>query len=128
MKLPKLPILTPVLPTIKKFYTKYKPALVKDFSRAKTYSRTFIVATVTGAAAEAYQVIVNADHEAVLFTHTGLIRLSHTFLYSAALSLIGLFTKSPLTATAAVAAAPVSALPADPTLPVDPAPAAPVTE
>jgi hypothetical protein len=122
MKFPQLPpqITARALPAAKKFYARYKPALVKDFSRAKTYSRTFIVATVTGAAAEAYQVIVNADHEAVLFTHTGLVRLSHTFLYSAALSLIGLFTKSPLTSTAAVASTPVA--------PVDTPPAAPATE
>lgn len=128
MKFPQIPpqitaLSAKTLPTAKKFYAKYKPALVKDFSRAKTYSRTFIVATVTGAAAEAYQVIVNADHEAVLFTHTGLIRLSHTFLYSAALSLIGLFTKSPLVSTAAVASTP-----AVPAATVDPTPAAPVTE
>ncbi len=73
------------------------PALKADFSRAETYVKTLVVAAATGAAADA-AALLHGGHE-LLFTPAGIILLKHSFVYGAALSVIGLFTKSPLTKT-----------------------------
>lgn len=85
------------------------PALKADFSRAETYVKTLVVAAVSGAAADIVKVLSTADRDTILFTQAGLVILKHTFLYGAAVSLIGLFTKSPLLSTLGATAAPAAA-------------------
>jgi hypothetical protein len=58
-----------------------------------------VVAVATGAAAAVGRLIVNSEDQLALFTQAGLVQLRHAFLAGAVLSLIGLFTKSPLTNT-----------------------------
>lgn len=77
------------------------PALKQDFTRAETYVKTVAVAVVTGAAADVAKLMTTTDHDALLFTQAGIVMLKHTFMYGAASSLLGLFIKSPLTATTA---------------------------
>jgi len=71
------------------------PALKGDVSRVETYVKTVAVAALTGAAADVAAVL-HEGHE-VLFTPAGILLLKHSFVYGAALSVIGLFTKRPLT-------------------------------
>ena len=52
--------------------------------------------------------LLHADHE-ILFTHAGIVMLEHTFLGGAVVSVIGLFTKPPLTPKVAAVAEPVAA-------------------
>ena len=85
------------------------PALKADFTRAETYVKTLVVTVAAGAAADVVKLFSTADHEALLFTQAGLVILKHTFLYGAAASLLGLFVKSPLTATAAATPVPPAA-------------------
>jgi hypothetical protein len=67
------------------------PTLKADFMKVKTAT----VAIVTGASADVMQ-LLRGGHE-ILFTAEGHILLAHTFLGGALVSVIGLFTKSPLT-------------------------------
>lgn len=71
--------------------------LKADFAKAETYIKTGAVAAVSGGAGVLYQLISSAGHETDLFTPEGILKLKHTFLYGAAVGVIGLFTKSPLT-------------------------------
>ena len=71
------------------------PALKAAFLKAETWAKTAIVAIITGATADVMQ-LLHGGHE-ILFTSAGLTLLTHTFLGGAIVSLIGLFTKSPLT-------------------------------
>lgn len=73
------------------------PLLKQDLTRAETYIKTVTVAVLSGAATDVLKLLSSADHEALLFTHAGVISLQHTFVYGAAASLLGLFVKSPLT-------------------------------
>jgi hypothetical protein len=73
--------------------------LTAAFTRAETYLKVAVVAVATGAVAAAGQLIVNSQDQAILFTPAGLMQLKHAFMAGAVLSLIGLFTKSPLTPT-----------------------------
>jgi hypothetical protein len=84
------------------------PALKADFTRAETYVKTLVVTCAAGAAADVVKLFSTADHEALLFTQAGIVILKHTFLYGAASALLGLFVKSPLTATAAPATPPAA--------------------
>lgn len=77
------------------------PELKKDLTQAVTYVRSLAFAGLTGAATAGSQFLANVGHEEVLFTHDGLLKLKHSFIYGAALSLIGLFTPSPLKNTVA---------------------------
>jgi hypothetical protein len=74
------------------------PTLKADFLKAETWIKTTTVAIVTGASADVIQ-LLHTGHE-ILFTHAGIVLLEHTFLGGAVVSVIGLFTKSPLTAKA----------------------------
>src|ERR1017187_9365562 len=85
----------PMNPTI----TSLLPSLRADLGRAKTYVKTVVVAVISGAAASTGQVLMSAGHEADLFTPAGRASLLHTFGYGAAVSVIGLFTRSPLQTT-----------------------------
>jgi hypothetical protein len=71
------------------------PTLKADFMKVETYVKTATVAIVTGASADVMQ-LLRGGHE-ILFTAEGHILLAHTFLGGALVSVIGLFTKSPLT-------------------------------
>lgn len=71
--------------------------LKKDFAKAETYIKTGAVAAVTGGAGVLYQLLSSVGHESDMFTPEGIVKLKHTFLYGAAVGVIGLFTKSPLT-------------------------------
>jgi hypothetical protein len=71
------------------------PALKADFLKVETYVKTVVVAAATGAAADVAQ-LLHGGHE-ILFTPAGILLLKHSFLYGAACSVIGLFTRSPLT-------------------------------
>jgi hypothetical protein len=73
--------------------------LKKDFSKVETYVKTGAVAAVTGGAGVAYQLLSSVGHESDLFTPEGILKLKHTFLYGAAVSVIGLFMKTPLTSS-----------------------------
>jgi hypothetical protein len=71
------------------------PTLKADFCKVETYVKTIVVAACTGAVADVAQ-LLHGGHE-ILFTPAGILLLKHSFLYGAACSVIGLFTKSPLT-------------------------------
>jgi formate/nitrite transporter FocA (FNT family) len=107
--------------------TSLLPSLRADLGRAKTYVKTVVVAVVSGAAASTGQVLMSAGHEADLFTPAGRTRLLHTFGYGAAVSVIGLFTRSPLQTTinSAITA---GVLPPAPTVPTAPPVADPVAD
>lgn len=77
------------------------PELKKDLSQAATYVRSLAFAGITGAASAGAQFLTNVGHEETLFTQAGILKLKHTFIYGAAISLIGLFTPSPLKNTVA---------------------------
>ena len=71
------------------------PRLKADLMKAETWVKTTVVAVVTGGTADVMQ-LIHQGHE-ILFTHAGIVLLEHTFLGGAVVSVIGLFTKSPLT-------------------------------
>jgi hypothetical protein len=73
------------------------PALKSDFSKAETWIKTTVVAVVTGASADVLA-LLHQGHD-ILFTSAGITMLEHTFIGGAVVSLIGLYTKSPLTPT-----------------------------
>lgn len=73
------------------------PTIKEDFLRVETYVKTVVVAAVTGGVGVVGQLLTNLGHEADLFSPAGVVKLKHTFLYGAMLSIIGLFTKSPIT-------------------------------
>ena len=103
--------------------TSLLPSLKADLGRAKTYVKTIAVAVISGAAASTGQVLMSAGHEADLFTPAGRASLLHTFGYGAAVSVIGLFTRSPLQTTinsAITAGVLPPAPPAPPARPADP--------
>lgn len=72
------------------------PTLKQDFTKVETYVKTAVVAAVTGGVGVVGQLLTSLGHEADWFSPAGIVKLKHTFLYGAALSVIGLFTKSPL--------------------------------
>lgn len=81
------------------------PRIKADFTKAETWIRTMVVAVVTGASADVLQVL-RMGHD-VLFTNAGMVLLEHTFIGGAVVSLIGLFTKSPISPRPGEAAPPV---------------------
>ncbi len=102
------------------------PSIRADFSRAGTYIKTVVVAVLGGAVGAVGDALSTNSNPTSLFTHAGFLQMKHTFLYGAAVAVIGLFIRSPLktTITTAVDAGVLAPAP----LPAPPAPAAAVPE
>ena len=68
-----------------------------DLGMEAIYEFDVVDMPVTVAVAAVGQILVNSTNQAILFTPAGLGQLKHAFVAGAVLSLIGLFTRSPLT-------------------------------
>ena len=101
--------------------TELLPSIKADFSRAGTYIKTAAVAVLGGAVGAVGDVLSRNSDPSSLFTRDGFLQMKHTFLYGAAVAVIGLFIRSPLKTTistavqAGVLAPPPAVPPATPT-------------
>jgi hypothetical protein len=71
-------------------------ALKQDMLKLKTVVQTVGISVLGGAASSALGFLQNADKEATLFTHAGLVKLSHQFVTGAVIAFLGWLVPSPL--------------------------------
>jgi hypothetical protein len=79
-------------------------ALKKDLTSTATLVRSAVVASLSGGAAAAFEIMSSPNYSDTLFTPAGIAKLKHSFLYGALFALVGLFVPSPLTHTLAAPA------------------------
>lgn len=73
--------------------------LKADLLKVEAYLKTIGTGILGGAAGATYRLFQNLDHEALLFTHDGLVKLKNTAICGAALTVLGYFLPSPLKQT-----------------------------
>jgi hypothetical protein len=71
-------------------------ALKQDLLKLKTVVQTVVISVLGGAASSALGFLQNSDKEATLFTHAGLVKLSHQFAIGAVVSFVSWLVPSPL--------------------------------